>query len=209
MHAFRCRLPLTPTTSLTPSPSQGLETFQRKVQHKGWIGGWMMPQVGRCRCCCSRGVDCTTRSLSTTTLATPLGAHPPAAPVHPHRPCVHSGRTPGCTHAAAPMHLHSHAAPMHLHPHAAPLGAPMLLHPCTCTSHAKLLGACNAPLGAPMHHPCRTPGCMQEASYWALALPRGWWLLGVDLALVEDIDMCQYRLVPSHVLSCTVCTAMY
>lgn len=33
----------------------------------------------------------------------------------------------------------------------------------------------------------------QEKSYFALRLPHGWWLLAVDLALVEDIDMCQYR----------------
>ena len=24
----------------------GLETFQRHVQHKGWLGGWLLPQVG-------------------------------------------------------------------------------------------------------------------------------------------------------------------
>ncbi|KAK9862826.1 hypothetical protein WJX84_007158 [Apatococcus fuscideae] len=33
----------------------------------------------------------------------------------------------------------------------------------------------------------------QEASYFALRLPHGWWLLGLDLALVDDIDMCQCR----------------
>ncbi|DBB07470.1 TPA: hypothetical protein ACH3X3_008941 [Trebouxia sp. C0006] len=33
----------------------------------------------------------------------------------------------------------------------------------------------------------------QEKSYFALALPHGWWLLGLDLALVDDIDMCQCR----------------
>ncbi len=33
----------------------------------------------------------------------------------------------------------------------------------------------------------------QEASYFALALPHGWWLFGLDLALVDDIDMCQTR----------------
>eukprot|EP00889_Picochlorum_renovo_P008589 jgi/Picre1/35619/NNA_003080.t1 len=33
----------------------------------------------------------------------------------------------------------------------------------------------------------------QEKSYFALKLPHGWWLFGVDLALEEDIDMCQYR----------------
>ncbi|KAK9823894.1 hypothetical protein WJX72_006230 [[Myrmecia] bisecta] len=33
----------------------------------------------------------------------------------------------------------------------------------------------------------------QEKSYFALRLPHGWWLFGLDLALVEDIDMCQCR----------------
>ncbi len=33
----------------------------------------------------------------------------------------------------------------------------------------------------------------QEKSYFALRLPHGWWLFGLDLALVDDIDMCQYR----------------
>lgn len=33
----------------------------------------------------------------------------------------------------------------------------------------------------------------QEKSYFALKLPHGWWLFALDLALVEDIDMCQYR----------------
>ncbi|KAI7840166.1 hypothetical protein COHA_005949 [Chlorella ohadii] len=32
----------------------------------------------------------------------------------------------------------------------------------------------------------------QEKSYFALRLPHGWWLFGLDLALVDDIDMCQY-----------------
>ena len=31
----------------------------------------------------------------------------------------------------------------------------------------------------------------QEKSYFALRLPHGWWLFGLDLALVDDIDMCQ------------------
>ena len=35
--------------------------------------------------------------------------------------------------------------------------------------------------------------CIQEKSYFALALPHGWWLFGIDLALVDDIDMCQCR----------------
>ncbi len=25
----------------------GLECFQRHIQHKGWMGGWLMPQVRR------------------------------------------------------------------------------------------------------------------------------------------------------------------
>ncbi|CAD7700191.1 unnamed protein product, partial [Ostreobium quekettii] len=33
----------------------------------------------------------------------------------------------------------------------------------------------------------------QEKSYFALKLPHGWWMFGVDLALECDIDMCQYR----------------
>jgi len=38
---------------------------------------------------------------------------------------------------------------------------------------------------------------MQENSYFALHLPHGWWLFGLDLALVDDIDMCQCRQVPT------------
>jgi len=34
---------------------------------------------------------------------------------------------------------------------------------------------------------------MQEKSYYALRLPQGWWLFGLDLALVDDIDMCQCK----------------
>lgn len=42
---------------------------------------------------------------------------------------------------------------------------------------------------------------MQENSYFALHLPHGWWLFGLDLALVDDIDMCQCRCTcPSHSL---------
>lgn len=33
----------------------------------------------------------------------------------------------------------------------------------------------------------------QEASYFALQLPHGWWFFGFDLALDEDIDLCQFR----------------
>lgn len=36
---------------------------------------------------------------------------------------------------------------------------------------------------------------LQEKSYFALRLPAGWWVFGLDLALVGDIDMCQYRCV--------------
>ena len=35
----------------------------------------------------------------------------------------------------------------------------------------------------------------QEKSYFALKLPHGWWLFGLDLALVDDIDTCQCRWV--------------
>jgi hypothetical protein len=28
----------------------GLETFTKQVQHKGWLGGWLLPQVKRLRC---------------------------------------------------------------------------------------------------------------------------------------------------------------
>lgn len=33
----------------------------------------------------------------------------------------------------------------------------------------------------------------QEKSYFAIALPHGWWLFGFDLALETDVDMFQYR----------------
>jgi hypothetical protein len=39
---------------------------------------------------------------------------------------------------------------------------------------------------------------IQEKSYFALRLPAGWWVFGLDLALVGDIDMCQYRYVCQH-----------
>ena len=45
--------------------------------------------------------------------------------------------------------------------------------------------------------------CLQEKSYFALALPHGWWLFGLDLALVDDIDMCQCR----SVMGCATSTA--
>jgi hypothetical protein len=36
---------------------------------------------------------------------------------------------------------------------------------------------------------------LQEKSYFALRLPAGWWVFGLDLALLGDIDMLQYRWV--------------
>lgn len=33
----------------------------------------------------------------------------------------------------------------------------------------------------------------QESSYFAMKLPHGWWVFGVDLGLSDDIDMTQYR----------------
>ena len=39
----------------------------------------------------------------------------------------------------------------------------------------------------------------QEKSYFALALPHDWWLFAADLALVWDIDMCQYRSATFHI----------
>ena len=33
----------------------------------------------------------------------------------------------------------------------------------------------------------------QERSYFAIMLPQGWWIFGVDLALSEDIDTEQYK----------------
>lgn len=41
--------------------------------------------------------------------------------------------------------------------------------------------------------PCMCVWFVQEKSYFALRLPAGWWVFGLDLALVGDIDMCQYR----------------
>jgi len=40
---------------------------------------------------------------------------------------------------------------------------------------------------------CALTIILQEKSYFALRLPAGWWVFGLDLALVGDIDMCQYR----------------
>ncbi len=39
---------------------------------------------------------------------------------------------------------------------------------------------------------------VQEKSYFALRLPHGWWLFGLDLALVDDIDMCQCQCAASQ-----------
>ncbi len=33
----------------------------------------------------------------------------------------------------------------------------------------------------------------QEKSYFAIRLPQGWWVFGLDLALGHDIDVHQYR----------------
>ncbi|KXZ46777.1 hypothetical protein GPECTOR_40g511 [Gonium pectorale] len=50
-----------------------------------------------------------------------------------------------------------------------------------------------------VHKPDLPPGAevagrsAMEKSYFALRLPAGWWLFGFDLALVQDIDMQQYR----------------
>lgn len=46
-----------------------------------------------------------------------------------------------------------------------------------------------------IHHKSWLGGWLlpQEKSYFALKLPQGWWLLGLDLALENDIDMCQCR----------------
>ena len=42
----------------------------------------------------------------------------------------------------------------------------------------------------------------QENSYFALHLPQGWWVFGLDLALLDDIDLCQcrYFCVPAYAL---------
>lgn len=41
--------------------------------------------------------------------------------------------------------------------------------------------------------PPASPLASQEKSYFALHLPHGWWVFGLDLALVDDIDIVQYR----------------
>jgi hypothetical protein len=46
----------------------GLETFIQQIQHKGWLGGWLLPQV----CCCDtqrivvQQHPFTNRTVSTT-----------------------------------------------------------------------------------------------------------------------------------------------
>jgi hypothetical protein len=119
----------------------GLDCFQRHIQHKGWIGGWLMPQVrwqaggqaGR------QAAMCTSSS------------------------CAHS-----------------------------------LL--CSLRAQACYLSTVADRLLPPPYQPAATmraclPARLQEKSYFAVRLPHGWWLFGLDLALVDDIDMCQYRWV--------------
>ncbi len=103
-------------------------TSQKHIQHKGWIGGWLMPQVGRVR-----------GGAPSSRACTPVG-----------RVCI-----------------------------ALLLPRPSLLLPLHST-----------PPPTPRPRRCVPP---QEKSYFALRLPHGWWLFGLDLALVDDIDMCQYR----------------
>lgn len=100
----------------------GLDCFQRHIQHKGWLGGWLMPQV--------RGG----------------GEHAPFG-----------------TAALVPEA-------------AIAQGAQAMLH--------------DVPSAPP-------PSLLQEKSYFAVHLPHGWWVFGLDLSLVDDIDMCQYRCVPA------------
>ena len=33
----------------------------------------------------------------------------------------------------------------------------------------------------------------QKKSYFALKLPKGWWIFGLDLALTDDIDVYQFE----------------
>lgn len=49
------------------------------------------------------------------------------------------------------------------------------------------------PTSAPSPANHANTATVQEKSYFALRLPHGWWVLALDLALVDDIDMCQYR----------------
>lgn len=59
-----------------------------------------------------------------------------------------------------------------------------------CISPAPAPPTQNSPRRA---FPHRGDCALQEKSYFSLALPHGWWVFGLDLALVGDIDMCQYR----------------
>lgn len=49
----------------------------------------------------------------------------------------------------------------------------------------------------------------QKKSYFALQLPKGWWVFGLDLALHCDIDVYQFKffseLIKEKVLFFTVC----
>lgn len=46
----------------------------------------------------------------------------------------------------------------------------------------------------------------QKKSYFALQLPKGWWVFGLDLALHGDIDVYQFKffseLIKDKVLNC-------
>lgn len=76
---------------------------------------------------------------------------------------------------------------------------------CTLTANQPLLQALLHHMHAPPpfptcprmvpypHSPTLPLSLPQEKSYFALHLPHGWWVFGLDLALVDDIDMCQYR----------------
>lgn len=57
--------------------------------------------------------------------------------------------------------------------------------PCVTSLHTRHIHTATNPTPT-THH-------VQEKSYFALHLPAGWWVFGLDLALVGDIDMCQYR----------------
>ncbi len=66
-------LPSVPLSTLSPTP----QTFTRDIQHKGWIGGWLMPQVGLVAACPDAASD--NRSPPAPAWVTvPLPAH-----VHP------------------------------------------------------------------------------------------------------------------------------
>ena len=73
---------------------------------------------------------------------------------------------------------------------AARLALDMAAACCACAS-------CCSTGSLPSRSRTAEPSCagsvLQEKCYWALALPHGWWLFGLDLALSEDIDICQCR----------------